>query len=219
MTLLVPHHTTSPLSRSAIRTAAAIVTVALCTLIIRQTIKWDPIGGQDEGILLVYPDLILRGYRPFLDFAPLYSPGGFYLIAGLFKVFGLNVTVERGVGLMYRSLDMIALLLDGSRIERTTGILAVITALAYSTLYQSPGAHPHFGALACMLFALFFASSNTTSNASLAKVAAPLAGVLAGLAVWIKQDLGLVAVLASFGSFSLGGFDGQKLCQLRRFLL
>ena len=34
-----------------------------------------PISAQDEGILLAYPDLILKGATPYRDFAALYTPG------------------------------------------------------------------------------------------------------------------------------------------------
>lgn len=215
----MPPQSMTHLVRSAFCTVAIAVALGLCTIIVRPAIQLDIIAPQDEGILLVYPDLILRGYRPYSDFAALYSPGGFYFLAGMFKVFGSSVIVERCAGLLYWYLVMVALFLLGSRVGRVTGTLAVITALAYSSLYQSPGAHPHFAAFACMLFALFCASSDTTSNTSFAKAVPLLAGVLAGTTFWIKQDLGVVAVLGTLASFAFGSPNPRKYFQLLTFLL
>src|SRR6185312_9484979 len=42
----------------------------------------------DEGIVLQGAERILRGEVPYRDFFSFYTPGSFYLVAGLFKIFG-----------------------------------------------------------------------------------------------------------------------------------
>lgn len=201
---------------SAVRTTAVVVALTVCTIFLRRAVQAEYIGAQDEGILLVYPDLILRGYRPYVDFAALYSPGGFYFIAGVFKAFGSSVVVESGVALLYWCLIIIALFLIGLRVTRATGILAVITALAFIRL---SGCASSLCGVFLHAICTIIASSATTPNTLFVKGAATLAGVLAGMAVWVKQDLGIVAVLGTFGSFALGSPRRQRAGQTLRFLL
>jgi 4-amino-4-deoxy-L-arabinose transferase-like glycosyltransferase len=49
----------------------------------------------DEGILLQGGQRILDGQIPYRDFFSFYTPGSFYLVAGLFKVFGNSFVVAR----------------------------------------------------------------------------------------------------------------------------
>lgn len=49
----------------------------------------------DEGIVLQGAERILRGEMPYRDFFSFYTPGSFYLVASLFKVFGDSFVVAR----------------------------------------------------------------------------------------------------------------------------
>jgi len=49
----------------------------------------------DEGIVLQGAERILRGELPYRDFFSFYTPGSFYLVAGLFRVFGDSFAVAR----------------------------------------------------------------------------------------------------------------------------
>jgi 4-amino-4-deoxy-L-arabinose transferase-like glycosyltransferase len=49
----------------------------------------------DEGIVLQGAERILRGELPYRDFFSFYTPGSFYLVAGLFKIFGDSFVVAR----------------------------------------------------------------------------------------------------------------------------
>src|SRR3954470_19892832 len=57
---------------------------------------------MDEGFLLVYPELILKGQLPYRDFETFYGPGNPYMLSAVYAVFGPNIFVERSVGLIYR---------------------------------------------------------------------------------------------------------------------
>ena len=79
----------------------------------RQSLPWKPIAivfgvslvyflsymrygfAYDEGYLLDSVEKILDGQVIYRDFHHTYAPGGFYLVAGLFKIFGQNILVER----------------------------------------------------------------------------------------------------------------------------
>jgi hypothetical protein len=153
---------------------------------------------QDEGILLVYPDLILRGFVPYRDFAALYPPADFYILAGIFRIFGESVSVERSLGAVYLWLIILAVFLIGSRVNRPTAAFAAITASAYTSSFVFLAAYTHFGAYACMLFALFLASRDCSGPSTIAKHSLLLAGAVAGTTLWFKQDLGAVAIVATF---------------------
>src|SRR6266851_586157 len=49
----------------------------------------------DEGILLLGGQRILDGQIPYRDFFFFYTPGSFYLLAAMFKVFGDSFVVAR----------------------------------------------------------------------------------------------------------------------------
>lgn len=201
--------------RTVFGKAAIVATLIVATFLVRRMTQWPFMVPQDEGILLVYPDLILRGYVPYSDFTALYSPGGFYFIAGLFRVFGSSIFVERGAGVLYWFLLTAAIFLIGSRVGRATAVLAATTALAYGSQFLSPGAHPHFAAFAFMLLALFFSSGSVTAGAPLANKTHPmLSGFMAGCSGWFKQDIGFVAVIAA-----LGGLNTLALDRLRAFFI
>ena len=160
--------------------------------------------AQDEGILLVYPDLILRGYTPYKDFAALYSPGGSYLIAGAFRVFGESVSVETRESCRYTVLvsDCRRNLPRRVHVNRIIAILSAVTSLCYFSLMALPYSVPHLGAFACMLFAVFYATRDDVNNSLSSKISALLSGAIAGLAFWFKQDLGVIAVLVAMVSIN-----------------
>ncbi|WPD21677.1 MAG: hypothetical protein SD837_15895 [Candidatus Electrothrix scaldis] len=53
------------------------------------------VGLYDEGIVLTGADRILKGDIPYRDFWTIYTPGQYYTLAFLFKVFGSSILVER----------------------------------------------------------------------------------------------------------------------------
>ncbi len=59
------------------------------------------VSPQDEGLLLVYPALMIHGAVPNGTFESVYGAGSYWPIAGAFAAFGTSVTVERCVALVY----------------------------------------------------------------------------------------------------------------------
>lgn len=49
------------------------------------------INVYDEGFILYNAENILNGYIPYKDFWTIYTPGQYYLIALLFKIFGYQL--------------------------------------------------------------------------------------------------------------------------------
>ncbi len=156
------------------------------------------IAPQDEGILLVYPDLILRGLVPYRDFAAIYPPGNFYTIAAAMQWLGNTVLIERLVGVAYGGAVLAGMYAIGARRGPLTGLLAASCALVMLHKFPYPGAYSVFGAFALMVFALLM--SLTACGAASSSRAAGLAaagGVLAGLLIWFRQDAWVVGTVAA----------------------
>jgi len=78
-----------------------IVAIALCgifTLGIWPAFH-SPAIPMDEGMVLVYPEMILKGQLPYRDFESITGPGNSMILAGAYAGFGTNLFVERAVGL------------------------------------------------------------------------------------------------------------------------
>lgn len=202
------------LTPRAMALVVSLTLLLLLTILVRRFSEYNFFGFQDEGILLTYPDLMLRGYTPYVDFATGYTPGGYYLLAGIYGVFGETVSVERATGVVYWFLALAAIFLIGMRVSRATAILSSLTALAYVSLFDAPAALPHFPAYATMLFAIFLVAMSWDEGTRAPNLFAFFGGTLAGASIWFKQDIGVVASIAA-----VAGLAGLDLARLRHFLL
>jgi hypothetical protein len=148
-------------------------------------------GGlnMDEGLLLVYPELVLRGAVPNRDFLMSYGPGDFWLLAGLYSLFGAHVEIERLVGLGYHVLIAVALFAHASRWGPAVGVFSGIIA-AFILVPLGTAAFAFLGAVALVLWSLFVL---TVASRSLA---VGLAGALAGLAIVFRPELAPATALA-----------------------
>ena len=102
---------------------------------------------QDEGMLLVYPELILGGLLPHRDFLASYPPGNFFLLALCYQVFELSISVERVVGLSYRIALILGIVVLGNRRGAMTGAACgITTAVLLQPLRLEALVHPrdHF---------------------------------------------------------------------------
>jgi hypothetical protein len=51
---------------------------------------------NDEGLGLAGADRVIHGDLPYRNFWAIYCPGGYYLVGGLFLLFGPSVIAARG---------------------------------------------------------------------------------------------------------------------------
>src|SRR6266446_9546146 len=68
-----------------------------------------PAAPMDEGSLLVYPELILKGQLPYRDFETFYGPANLWVLSAAYAAFGPSIFAERAVGLTYRLLTLLAI--------------------------------------------------------------------------------------------------------------
>ena len=166
-----------------------------------------PVGGllryqgppMEEGFMLAFPEQILQGRFPHRDFLHLYGPGSLYVLAAVFAVFGVSLTVERLVGLLQHAgvaFGLYALLRPfGRRIATVSAVVSILlligpaglTALAWN------------GALALGLCSLAVATSaGRREDGRGTTVRLVVAGVLAGAALLYRPDMILAVGAGTF---------------------
>jgi hypothetical protein len=161
---------------------------------------------MEEGFMLVFPEQVLAGRWPHRDFLHLYGPGSLWLLAGVFKVFGVDLTVERMVGLAQHAavaFSLWALLRPWGRRVATAGavvsVVIFIGPLGLSAMAWN-------GALALALAGLAVGTSAARSpdlGGSGTRWRLALAGALGGAALLFRPDL-VLAVGLGFGALVAG---------------
>jgi hypothetical protein len=147
-------------------------------------------GLMDEGMLLVYPEMIQRGAIPYRDFETFYGPANPYLLAAVYSVFGTTIEVERTVGLLYRGLILIALF----GLTRRWGTPIATGCLLLSGFLLLPLgviAYAWLGALACALSFIWAMAGPRSSRECF------IGGLLAGLALAFRVDVAPAVALAA----------------------
>jgi hypothetical protein len=184
--------------------AAAVTVAIMCALVgISVAGTWRlNAPAMDEGITLVYPELMLHGEVPFRDFQSSYGPATYLPLAATYAAFGQSVTVERAVGAGYRLaivLGIVALMWPlGNGLALAGGSLATV-AIMPSLAPEAPVAYGWFFALACLLWALWFGRAalvrmRTERRCSWSWLTS---GVLTGVALSARPDLGSAGLLAT----------------------
>jgi len=159
---------------------------------------WKAPGApMEEGFMLAFPELVLKGFVPHKDFLHLYGPGGLWLLAAVYKVAGVTIEAERAVGYLQQvavAFGVFALLRPWGRWAAAAGgVVAAVIVI------------PPIG-LVALAWVAAVALGLWSLVATLAGVdrddprLAALGGLLAGLALLWRPDLilavGLSAVLA-----------------------
>jgi hypothetical protein len=146
---------------------------------------------QDEGLLLTYPDLVLRGGVPNGTFQSVYGHGTIYVLAGVFKVLGPGVLWNDCSG---SATGRCSLPLSTCCCAATAHLPRVIGAVvaAMGGVVTAVIADTCLGSLAFALLAVV-AAHRATLTRGLASAAA--SGLLAGVAVWFRPDVALATGL------------------------
>lgn len=181
----------APESHSRRTRALVVAGFCLVILLLAFSSRYDAPGDpMDEGMTLVYPELIQHGAVPYRDFENVYGPGNWWFLSGIYSVFGTNVYVERTVGLLYRVVCLIAIF----ALARRWGLAAAASCmlLAGSLLINTgPVALSWWGAMAVAVSALGLLAAGTTPWRCFA------AGVLAGVAILFRVDVAPALCLAA----------------------
>src|SRR5919109_1945327 len=152
-----------------------------------------PAGVFDEGTLLAYPVRVLQGDVPHRDFVTFYGPGGPWLLAAVYEVFGATQVAERVVGLGYCVVIATSAFVLCLRWGRMAAFAAGGTAAVMLVGFELT-ASASLGALACGLAALALIARTDQP----ARPGAMLAGgLLVGIGMLMRLDFAPALLLAS----------------------
>ena len=106
----------------------------------------------DEGIVLQSAERILAGQIPYRDFFSFYTPGSYYLLAGLFRIFGDSFAVARiGLALVGAICSVLTYLLARRVCSRGIAWFAAILATTAGAAFRFLVLHNPYSTLGCCL--------------------------------------------------------------------
>jgi hypothetical protein len=153
---------------------------------------------MEEGFMLTFPELVLEGHVPNRDFLHLYAPGGLWVLAGVYRVFGTSLEAQRVVGFAQHlgvALGVFALIRPWGRwVAAAGGSLAAVIVLTPHGLT----ALAWVGAVALGLWAVRcgMEAVDAAIGSARRRRQATLAGLLAAAALLYRLDLVLAVGLA-----------------------
>jgi hypothetical protein len=153
------------------------------------------INVYDEGLILVDATRVAQGAALHRDFYANYGPAQFYILAGLFKLFGASVLVERVWDTIVRAMIVaVAFLIVQRAVSRHEGFLAAGLVLIWMG-FLGYYAYPVFPALLFALLGALCLSPLFEDRRS-----RPLlfsSGLCIGVSVLFRYDVGFYAFAAS----------------------
>ncbi len=155
-----------------------------------------PTNPMDEGMVLVYPELLSKGIIAHRDFESLYPPGNIWFLAGAYKLLGTDMYVERSVGILYQFLLLTGIFLlfrfRGNGVAVAGCILSTIVMIRLGVI-----ALAWIGGLAWGVWSL--AILTRPGNPRTRGI---LAGIFAGLSVTWRADIA-PALILSIGAYCI----------------
>ena len=181
----------APLSSRDRRKSLAAAAVVILILLIGFWPGFEKSGwAMDEGMVLVYPELVAHGQLPYRDFETFYGPANPYVLAAAYSIFGTNIFTERAMGLLYRLLGVVAIFGMTRRwgIAAASGCAFIAGALLITTQLVASG---WIAAIDCVLTGLWILSSKLGPSRYF------FGGLLGGLALLYRPDLAPAVVLSA----------------------
>lgn len=155
-----------------------------------------PADAMDEGTLLVYPELILKGQVPYRDFETFYGPANLVLLSATYAGFGTSIFTERVVGLLYRLLGLVALFVLIQRWGTSIAVGCLIVA-GFLLMPMKVSAFAWMGGIMCVLWSLWCIAKPDSGRRCF------WGGILAGIALLYRVDLMPALAIASLPLFLL----------------
>jgi hypothetical protein len=138
--------------------------------------------------------MVLKGRLPYRDFESLYGPGNILILSAAYSVFGTNIFVERGVGLIYRLLILLAIFgvtqRWGTLVASACALVAVVI-LGHSEVW----ANTWFAGVAFALCGLWMMANVKSGWRCFA------AGLFGGIAFLCRCDFGPALAVAALPLF------------------
>jgi hypothetical protein len=186
-----------PLARVAL--FAALIAAAIAHL---YPTMIAPLNIYDEGIIVYGATRVMHGEIPYRDFWTQYSPGQLYVLAGLFRVFGVQIAVERWWDVAVRAvLAFVMFLLAGQLTSRSAAFVTWLIGALWVTYYGFFG-YPIFVGLLFSLFSIYALLRAMASNAAAGSPAGldrrwlVAGGLSLGVAALFRHDMAIYCAAA-----------------------
>lgn len=147
----------------------------------------------DEGIIVYGAQRVLSGDIPYRDFWGYYPPGQFWLIAGLFKLFGSELIVEHTFSvIMHCAVSIVIYLIARKLVSLKAALLAWFLALLWINTYNFANPMPValWLSLTSSLFLLKFLFEK-------GKYLLLIAGLLSGFSLLFRDDIGFFTAIGA----------------------
>lgn len=161
----------------------ALLIVAIGVLVQLPGLPW----GMPDGKAINNALRILDGDVPYRDFWTMYAPGHFYLVALLFKAFGVHVWVDGVARLTLIAIDSALLFVVTRRLGLARPAACLVSA-AFVGMHWTfgPAVSSYETALVFLLPAIDRAIAYAQGGRPAALV---VAGLLCGVGAWFKHDV------------------------------
>jgi hypothetical protein len=148
----------------------------------------------DEGLIVYGAQRILDGELPYKDFWSLYSPGQFWVVAALFKVFGSSLLVERLWDIIVRASIALVVYLTAALIApKRLAVIAWLTSLGWLWVVDFYG-YPLFPATLFTLVAAYCCLQFVLNGGQRMLF---MAGMSTALAAAFRHDIGFYGFFAA----------------------
>ncbi len=189
----------TPESKRKWRWGAELLPIGIVALVFAIPLRGlmrAPGPPMEEGFMLVFPEQVLKGAIPNKDFLHLYGPGSLWVLAGIFKVFGVSLWSERVFGLLQQLAIVVGIYALARRWNRT---LAVASAVCSGVIIIPFGltALAWVGAVGLGMLGLACGiAMRSSADERVARRWALGSGLLLGVAILFRLDLVIAVTLS-----------------------
>ena len=177
-------------------TVAAMAVIAVVVAIPTRGLYRGTGSSMEEAFMLVFPERMLAGDVPNVDFLHLYGPGSLHTLMGWYQLFGTTLGSQRSFGL----LQHLGIIMGIYALSRAWGHrLAVIAAVTVTLLVLTPiglSALAWEGAVAMAVWSVVFGVRALHTTGRECSLALAAAGALAGFALSFRPDVVIAISLA-----------------------
>ena len=169
----------------------------------------------DEGIIVYGAERVLNGDIPYKDFWALYTPAQFWIVAGLFKLFGSSILVERIWDVFVRSLIALVVYIFLNRLTtKWFAIIAWVLTLAWMWVIEVYS-YPLFPATLLILISAYF--FNLFILGSTASKCLFISGGCLTVSALFRHDIGFYALVAEIIMLIVLYFNAKKISDKPEF--
>ena len=170
------------------------------------------INVYDEGLIVFGAIRVMNGDVPYRDFYANYGPAQFYVLAGLFKVFGPSILISRIWDTFVRAATVMLVYAVFARMESPRmGMIAAAASALWLSAFGVYG-YPVYPCLMMTVLSVYFVLPAYCGDAGRAPLL--LAGGCIGVVALFRHDVGALAAISHIAALTLfqvkARLDGVK---------